>query len=188
MKVIAVLCGLLFASSSAAIILAAIHIESIVITGPTAGFLGFLLALVAAFRRRRLLTAANLSLPLLGVTVFLLIFCNRWSPRDAQHPVTAILLGYEVLAAPLWLGGLWSIVHGSPAGPRKWQFPIRTLMIVTLVVALALGAARIAMRQSAEVLVAVAAGLLILVLCALVALAVQALNAQSPPLKSPSPA
>jgi hypothetical protein len=188
MRVVVILTAILFVASSAAIVVASLSIESIVITGPVAGLMGLAFGFLAAVARCRLLALANFSLPVLGVAVFLLIFCNHWRPRDAQHPVTVVLLCYELLAAPLWLCGLWSFVRGGSAEPVRWQFPIRTLMLVTLIVATALGVGRAAMGLSAAMLVGVATGFFVLVLCGLALVAVQASAASAPRFEPPLPA
>jgi hypothetical protein len=180
LKSLAVIVGLTLAASSAAIIAAAVEIESIVVTGPIAGIVGLLLALVAALLRWRMLTAASLSLPILGVIVFLAIILNSWSPREAQTPVTVMLLAYEVLAAPLWLRGLWRITHDSPPGAAKWQVSLRSLMLLTFVVAVTLGLTRLALTFSTELLVAIAVGVFLTMLLALLWLVVQAALVESP--------
>jgi hypothetical protein len=184
MRFLAVLAALLFLASSACIVAAGIEIESIVATGPIAAIVGLLAAIPFAWVRRWPLAAASLTLPLIAVLVFSLIAGNGWGPPQARRPVMVVLLGYELLVAPLWLGGLLRIVRGAEQRPGKLQFPLRGLMIVMLIVAVALGAGRLAMRLSPTLLLAVAVSLFVALACALCWLAFQALFVESPRPKS----
>ena len=98
---------------------------------------------------------------------------NRWGPTQAQGPVTAALLAYELLSASIWLRGLWCVIHGPPAAPRPWQFPLRSLLLIMFGAAISLGAFRLVLNQSRDVLLAVAIGLFVAVMYLLAWLLVQ---------------
>ena len=72
--VIFVLAGLLLWGWSAAIIVAGIDIESIVVTGPIAGTVGLLMAFVFGFLSWRMLSVASLTLPLVSLLVADILF------------------------------------------------------------------------------------------------------------------
>ena len=89
------------------VVVAAMEIESIIVSGPVLSLLG--LAIALNWRRSRSLAtlAYGLSPSLLSLLVFALINIMEWGPREATTPVMMLLLAYEILFVPLGLAALY---------------------------------------------------------------------------------
>ena len=150
-NVFALLTSLLLISIGVAVIIAAHDIESIVITGPLFSVIGLVLCIVWFFHRRGLWAPlVALSLPAVSLAVFFLIYTRRWSPQEAQQPVTAVLLVYQVATVVVGLIGIREQLTLRIDRVRSSvQFSIKALLALTGIVAVTLGAVRMALDWGA---------------------------------------
>lgn len=140
-----VLCVLQIVGVSGSVVAAAVDIESIIVTGPVFTLLGFAVAGGWIVSRRLPIAIFGLSPGLVSLLLFLLIYLLRWGPHDAQFPVTLTLLGYELLIVPVGLLALYQMATSDgQVAPPRWQFNLRSLLLLTAAVAILCGAGRLA--------------------------------------------
>lgn len=142
---LAVLLWIFLVSLCLSIAAAAIDVESIVVTWVLCSAIGLIVAIAGGLYRSYAVPVLGLSVLALSVSIFQLIVRMRWSPREAQVPVTSILLGYEMIVAPLVILVIYLTLRDVNAIERpKLQFNLRSLMAFTLLVALDLAITRAA--------------------------------------------
>jgi hypothetical protein len=166
------------------VVAAAVEIETIVGTGPVFSGVGGVVAECGRRCRMRGMFWLGISTLILSLFVFGLINVAEWSPGEAQRPVSVLLLIYECVAIPAGLMALWRLWVAAPDQPSgPWQFNLRSLMLVMVLVAVALAAVRAANRFSLGVLAAIAIGLCAAALFAtgLIWIAAQQLGRQASP-------
>ena len=153
---------------SIAVIVAAVDIESIVVSGPILSTIGLVAALSWRFCRSVFLGALGLSAPAMSLFLLLLISGLNWSPSDAQVPVTAILIGYEVLIAPFALIGLYMALtrSGGKEDQPPFQFSLRSLVLATIFVGTVFAGIEVLTSIGYEVQLAISIGLAVAVLIA----------------------
>ena len=102
------------------------------------------------------------------MSVFLLLLINvlRWSPSDAQLPVTSILIGYELLVTPVALAGLYMALTRSGDGKNHppFQFSLRSLVLASILIGAVYAGIEILENSGCEILLAVAIGLAVAIL------------------------
>lgn len=172
-KVYAILTALLLVSISGAVIAATVEIETIVGTVPVLSLVGVGLCLAWIFHRRGLWAPlVALSLPAVSLSVFGLIYSRNWGPSEAAQPVSAILLVYQIAIMAVGLIGIREQLKLSHTSAKtRVQFSIRSLLGLTAIAAVALGAVRIALDQGAYASVSLAVGLAMLTFCGILAVA-----------------
>lgn len=159
----------------AAAIAAAIDVESIIFTGPLLSAVGLLLAGSACRRNRVTALYFALGVPTISVICFVLIYGFRWDPRDAQLPISLLLVVFAIgytLAVP-------AVIHDlrrdAPASRKfRMRFTIKDLLALTLLVAINAGL----MQTGSEPLVALG---LLATYAACLAYFLRQLNASSCP-------
>lgn len=141
--IFAFFCVVLLLGISSAAIAAMTDIQSIVAYGRTLCVLGLGVALGCMVSRSPASVLFGLSVPVLSVGIFNLIFWNRWSPNQAAIPVALIILSYEALVVPLGLYALYRTLAPAPRNfpPRTRQFHLGSLFMLMLILFLSLGAA-----------------------------------------------
>jgi len=142
------------------VVAAAIEIESIMASGPIFSILGFVVAF-GWFASRSISTVIfGLSAGLISLFLFLLINILDWGPSDAAFPVTLMLLGFETVILPIGLVALHKTLSGSPTKePSRFrQFNLRSLLLLTTVVAICLAAMKLSSNRGSGVLLTVAVG------------------------------
>jgi hypothetical protein len=144
-----------------AVIAAAVDIESIVVTSIPCSLLGLSVAIAGLWRRNGAVALLGLSTPAVSIAVFVWIVVNAWSPGDAQLPVSAALLGYEVFCMAIGAVGAFHEARGGnlAAGPWRVQFHLRSLLVLMLLVGVDLAVVRVALAQNAGALLGAAIGL-----------------------------
>lgn len=160
----AVVCMLQMLGISGAVILAAIDIETIIATGPIFGVLGIVVALGS--RASRSISNAVFGLSTLAVS----IACTVWiialslGPTDAQIPVTAALICYELLSLPVGCLALYRTVAppGSLQTGRRWQFSIAQLLATTTLLAIVMGVGKGVIQFGANAQLGIAIALCVL--------------------------
>jgi hypothetical protein len=125
-------------ASLIAVIAALTNFESILATGPTLAVTGLLLGAVTIRLGSPLVLVYALSGPIICSIGSLLIAANHWGPREADGPLTSMLVIYGVLAVPLAMGALPRIRQMPDELPSrrrfKWQFSLKSvLMLMTAV-------------------------------------------------------
>ena len=75
------------------------EVESIVITGPILGLIGFIVAWLAKRSKLKIGILIGLSAPSISLSCLLIIVGFDLSPMEAQGPVSAIISVYTVLLA-----------------------------------------------------------------------------------------
>lgn len=139
---------------------AAIDVESIVFSGPTCIVLGLIVAAFGIRRRSFTLSLLGISTLPISLAIFLLIFFNDWSPAEAQRPITLILFAYELAVAPISIFAMFRGRRYTPIkAPLRLQFHVRSLLVLTLLVAIDMAAIRAALNLGADVLAAIGCGL-----------------------------
>jgi hypothetical protein len=92
-----------------------------------------------------------MSLPILSLIVFAVIFLRSWSPDDATKPISTTLLVYQAATAAVGMRALRGLMADGRFVPSSGgQFSIRTLLILTAVLGFALGAIKIAIDHGAQ--------------------------------------
>jgi hypothetical protein len=122
----------------AAVAACAAEIESILFTGPALALVGVILASWSV-------VAYSLSGPLLSAFCATLIVVFRWGPNEAEHPILAILFVYAFLSIPTALFVFPEILQWStwpPRSPFSWRYSLRTLLVITTVLCVAVPALR----------------------------------------------
>lgn len=92
-----------------------IDVETIVATGPILSILG-IFGVVASLRQKCYLSLAiGVSGPAISVTIFLIIFLQRWNPSDAQRPIPVLAFAYSAAICLLGQAALRQIsaIQGS---------------------------------------------------------------------------
>ena len=172
---------------SIAVLAATVEIESIVFSGPILSLTGLVLA---AVRRRDANMARRLfglsALPV-SVACFLLIVFLKWSPKNAEQPITTILFLYEVQFLPIGLAGLFRIIASlsQPTDYHGPQFSLRSLFFIILSTAMALATARVAYYASDWNRSAIAAGICSLIPAFILCMCIVA-HQQTHPGKTPA--
>jgi len=155
-----VACMLQILGISWAVTIAAIEIESVVVTSPILSLLGIVVAIGPRRSRSIFKAAFGLSTLALSVGVAVWISTQSLDPSKAQLPVTAALISYELAFIPLgWLAVYQTLSLselGSSQATRGQQFSIAQLLVVTawVAVALGIGKAMIDGNRNAQILVA----------------------------------
>jgi hypothetical protein len=171
----AVLCSVQMLGVCGAVIAAAVEIESILITGPIFSVLGLVAAFWSVVCRSGPGLLFGLSASLISFFLLVLIPTLNWSPNDAQFPVTAMLFCYQVFIIPIGLVALYQMLAKpiERERARPWQFSLRSLVLLTALVAIGSAVTKIAYDVGAAVLPTIAVGLAVasviaavLVLCA----------------------
>lgn len=142
------------------VIISVIDVESIVITGPLFTATGLVVACGWIVSRDVSTLAFGLSTGVVSLSIFLLIFSLEWSPSDAQFPVPLMLLGYEVVVVPVGLLSMYRTLVASRRDKveHRWQFSLRSLLIVTFVVGICCSATKIAFALGFAAILAAAVG------------------------------
>ena len=83
-------------------------IESIVATGPFALVFGLIVVSRGIKCRRIVTTLTGVITAIFVLFVFALINLNEWSPREAEEPVGAMIVVFDVLVVPLLLYGIFA--------------------------------------------------------------------------------
>lgn len=96
-RLLRILLGLQLATLAVGLCVAAVHIESIVATGPLISVFGFLLAGVSLQKGVGLGVFAGASAPAFSLAIFLTINLLGWSPSDARLPVPILGLFYAAV-------------------------------------------------------------------------------------------
>jgi len=156
--ILGILCLVQLWGTAVAVALAAHEIESIVVTGPVFTLLGLVVVTLGAIDGRGTAVLYGLSAGLISLFVFLLINGKGWGPGPAAFPVTLILLGYELAIVPIGLLALHGIISRHPRMPLRpaWQFNLRSLLLIMLLVGVDLAIVRLAMHQGTTTLVVIA--------------------------------
>lgn len=116
---------------------ACVDVESIIGTGPALTVAGVALALVARPARSWWVLGLSLSAPAVCVLCAALIVTRDWGPADAQVPISVIAAIYAVLAAPLAVMALRSILAWqSERRPFVWRYSLKSLLVLVTVVCL----------------------------------------------------
>ena len=159
--ILGILCLVQLWGTAVAIALAAQEIHAIVVAGPIFTVLGLVVVTIGATDGRPTPVLFGLSAGLISLLVFLLINGNGWGPEEAAFPVTLILLGYELAIAPLGLLALHGTVSRHPRTPSRplWQFNLRSLLVIMLLVGVDLAIVRLAMHQRSTTLAIIAVGI-----------------------------
>ena len=162
--VFASLTALLLVAIGGAVIGATVEIQSIVYTGPIFSLIGIGLCVTWCFHRRGLcVLLVALSLPVLSLSVFWLIYSRSWGPGEAAQPVSAILLVYQVASVVVGLIAIREqMTLGTSPTKAGVQFSIKSLLALTGIVAIALGAVRLALDQGAHASLGLAIGFTVL--------------------------
>jgi len=155
---------------SIAVIVAAVDIESIIVSGPILSITGLVAALSWRFCRSVFLGALGLSAPAMSLFLLLLISGLNWSPSDAQVPVTAILIGYEVLIAPFALVGLYMALTRSAGGEdhAPFQFSLQSLVLASIFVGTVYAGIEVLTLVGYQVQLAMSIGLAVAILIAVI--------------------
>lgn len=122
---------------------AAADVESIMGTGPALAVVGVALALVARPLRSWWVLTLSLSAPAICVLCAALIVTFGWGPIAAQTPISAILIGYALLAVPLAVVALRCILRWQ-AEQRLfvWRYSMKSLLVLVTVVGVLTAAVR----------------------------------------------
>jgi hypothetical protein len=183
--------SLLLLGIGGAVIAATIEIESIVATGPVFSLIGLSLSIAWIFYRRvPALPLIGMSLPILSLIVFALINLLEWSPDEASRPVSTTLLVYQAVVVAIGLNTLRSILADGRFVPSNGggQFSIRSLLILTGVLGVALGAIKFAIDHGARARCGLAVGFTAITAAGLAAIFISRLwTWQVPGHKSPPP-
>jgi hypothetical protein len=140
-----------------ATIAAAIEIESVVMSGIMLTFSGIAVACVGTSpRAARVVFAA--STVLFIVVSFLVIALGEVGPNEADQPLFAAIVAYQVLAFPLGLR-LLDQGYGEPGLLSRRRFGIRHLLILMTLVGVAIGIARVVYSLDDDIQIAIASGL-----------------------------
>jgi hypothetical protein len=143
---------------------AAIDIESVVVSGPPILINGIALSAIGT-RPRTMGNIFCLSTIAFVVISFLVIFFGQLGPDDAQGPLFAAMVAFQLVFAPI---GVW-VIYGEAAGrhlPRRLRFGLRQMLAAMVIVCVASGLARLAYSLGDEMRIAVAVGLGTLVIVA----------------------
>jgi hypothetical protein len=130
-----------------AVVAALTNFESIVVTGPALSVTGLLLGAVTIRLGSSLVLMHALSGPLVCSIGSLLIAANHWGPREADDPLTSMLVVYAVLTIPIAISALQRI-HQIPNDlpPRrrfKWQFSLKSVLILMTAVCMLITAVQL---------------------------------------------
>ncbi|MBC8872871.1 MAG: hypothetical protein H8E44_25840 [Planctomycetes bacterium] len=142
------------------VIASAAEVESIVGTGPVFSVLGLVVCIGWIYSRSLATFVFGLSAIVISLFVLTLIVGLHWSPGEASVPVPLILLAYEAVIVPVGLVSLHRTIArpSRKSSKRKWQFKLRSLLIVTTLAGVAAAIVRLAMQFGAPVLVTAAIG------------------------------
>ena len=142
------------------VIASAAEVESIVGTGPVFSILGLVVCIGWIYSRSLATFVFGLSASAISLFVLTLILGLHWSPGDASVPVPLILLAYETMIVPVGLVSLHRTIArpSRTSSKRRWQFRLRSLLIVTTLAGVAAAIVRLALQFGAPVLVTVAIG------------------------------
>ena len=105
-----------------------VRFESIVVTAIPCSLLGLSVGFAGLWRRNGAISLLGLSTPLVSLAVFLWIFLKSWSPVEAQLPVSAALLGYEVFCLAVGALGAFSESRGRDLVGSPRPMPISRRM------------------------------------------------------------
>ncbi len=160
-KIFALLCVVQLLGIGGSVVASTVEIESIVFTGPCLSVLGIVVACGWSASRNVSTLIFGLSTGFVSVFVFILIVSQSWSPSEARVPVPLVLLGYELIFIPIGLFSFYKTIvisHEKKDG-RRWQFNLRSIFAITLIVAVSCATAKLANEFGTAVLLAVAIGL-----------------------------
>lgn len=98
------------------VVIAFIEIRTIAVSGSVLTCTGLICTILCVKAERRLGILFGLSGPAISICCFLLIFLQRWSPDDAQEPISGLALAYGIVFMPL---GLLTIFRGRETIPSE---------------------------------------------------------------------
>ena len=138
-------------ASLGAMIAALVNIESIIVTGPLASFLGLALAFIARRLRSRSVLWFGLSAPIMWALCATLIVAFDLGPSEARLPISAVIIVCCALSAPLAVRALRAARH-FPSRPTRvvWQYSLKSLLIVMTLLCLLLVAVRWAINDGSD--------------------------------------
>lgn len=138
--------------------LAAISIESILVTGGFCAFSGFAAGLAALFCRKRILAVVCLQTTVIAILLFLLEnTLLELGPQRAAFPFCVVFTINQVISTIAILIELNLLF--APGGKLRTQISIQTLLVATFGFALFFGVARILLRRDHDWFMALALGL-----------------------------
>ncbi len=151
------ICAIHLTGIAIATFAAAIEIESVIVSGPFLLISGIVLALVGT----RSWTTRNLfafSTVAFIVTSFLVIAIGNVRLREAEAPLFAAMVAYQILFAPI---GSWLLYReiSERKSPSRGQFGLIHLIAVMVIICLASGLAKLAYSVDDDLWIAVAVGL-----------------------------
>ncbi len=139
--------------------IAAIEIESILVTGCICSLTGIATGISAIICKRPLLAAAGFLTPIIAVVLYVLeAFFLHLGPGDAALPFCIVFIINQVIATLMILVQLNILI--APAGWRTKQITIRTLMVSMVSFSVFFAIARHLLKLQHNWLMAVALGLL----------------------------
>ncbi len=81
-------------------------VESIIASGPILFVLALLQAFISFFRRVPALAISGMAVALFAIGCFIAIYQNKWSPSDAQKPISIAIGIFTLLLNTQWVT-LW---------------------------------------------------------------------------------
>lgn len=148
-----VLCLIHLIGCAFATLAAAIEIESVVVSGFLLVFTALALAILGTPRPASILFA--LSTMVFAVTSFLVIAIGGFNQREADAPLFAAMVAYQILFAPIGLFALYR-AFSQRGLPTRVQFGLRQMLGAMVVVCVAAAATRLALSLDNDLQVAVA--------------------------------
>lgn len=139
--------------------IAAIEIESILVTGFICSATGFMVGAMASVAKKRVLAFAGFLTPILAVTLFILeAFILNLGPDKAALPFCIVFIANQVIATVVMLVQMY--VDLESEGAQIWRLTIRMLLLLTVSFSVFFAIAKYLLQRDHNVMMWTALGLL----------------------------